>query len=212
MAGRFPLEDFTDDPNDLRRIVVSTGIRRCRQTTLRRLAYITEPDIRMPAFAKSMGLPKFLVNHIRDVQTHSLPDAPPHPDADNLPLIVFSHGLGGMKTQNSIQAEELASRGYVVIAADHAFDAFLTLFDDGTTADYRSSGRGITTEEEFWAARGPQLATRTADVFMLDVIAAAQTGGEAATNRQPKPALAREISAALVSLVIPSGAPPALWP
>ena len=99
----------------------------------------------------------------------------------DMPLVVFSHGLGGIKTQNSIQAEELASRGYVVIAADHAFDAFLTLFEDGTTADYRSSGQGITTEEEFWAARGPQLATRTADVvFMLDVITTAQNGAESA--------------------------------
>lgn len=172
-------EDFTDDPDDLRRIVVQYWYPALPTNASAPLAYITEPDVRMPAFAKSMGLPKFLVNHIRDVQTHSLPDAPPHPDADNLPLIVFSHGLGGMKTQNSIQAEELASRGYVVIAADHAYDAFLTLFDDGTTADYRSSGRGITTEEEFWAARGPQLATRTADVvFMLDVIAAAQNSAE----------------------------------
>ena len=59
--------------------------------------------------------------------------------------------------------------------------AFLTLFEDGTTANYRSSGQGITTEEEFWAARGPQLATRTADVvFMLDVITTAQNGAESA--------------------------------
>lgn len=172
-------EDFTDDPDDLRRIVVQYWYPSLRTNDAAPLAYITEPDVKMPAFAKSMGLPKFLVNHIRDVQTHSLPEAPLHPDAKNLPLIVFSHGLGGMKTQNSIQAEELASRGYVVIAADHAFDAFLTLFADGTTADYRSSGQGITTEDEFWAARGPQLATRTADVvFMLDVIAAAHNGTE----------------------------------
>lgn len=168
-------EEFTDDPGDLRRIVVQYWYPSLPIGDGAPLAYITEPDVKMPAFAKSMGLPKFLVNHIRDVQTHSVPKAPLHPDANNLPLIVFSHGLGGMKTQNSIQAEELASRGYVVIAADHAYDAFLTLFDDGTTADYRSSGQGITTEDEFWAARGPQLATRAADVtFMLDVIASAQ--------------------------------------
>ena len=145
-------EDFTDDPDDLRRIVVQYWYPALPTNAPAPLAYITEPDVRMPAFAKSMDCPNSYVNHIRDVQTHSLLDAPPHPDADdNLPLIVFSHGLGGMKTQNSIQAEELASRGYVVIAADHAYDAFLTLFDDGTTADYRSSGRGMAsmTEEEF---------------------------------------------------------------
>jgi len=174
-------EDFTDDPSDLRRIVVQYWYPALQINAPAPLPYITEADVKMPAFAKSMGLPKFLVNHIQDVQTNSLPNATLHPDARNLPLVVFSHGLGGIKTQNSIQAEELASWGYVVIAADHAFDAFLTLFEDGTTADYRSSGRGITTEEEFWAARGPQLATRTADVlFMLDVITTAQNGAKSA--------------------------------
>jgi predicted dienelactone hydrolase len=81
-----------------------------------------------------------------------------------------------MKSQNSIQAEELASRGYVVIGADHAFDAYLTIFDDGSTADYRSSSSDISNEAEFWAARGPQLEARTGDIrFILDVIKSRST-------------------------------------
>ena len=183
-------ETFTVNPNDSRRIVVqywypaedpdqgdSQGKGRA-QTIDKSNAYpyIDQPDKRLSAFAKTMGLPRFLVAHIRDVKTHSLLNQPIHPGTNTLPLIVFSHGLGGMKSQNSIQAEELASRGYVVIGADHAFDAYLTIFDDGSTADYRSSGSDISNEAEFWAARGPQLQARTGDIrFILDVIKSRST-------------------------------------
>ena len=55
------------------------------------------------------------------------------------PLILFSHGLGGMKVQNTIQIEKLVSLGYIVIAPDHSYDANITIFEDDDTADYRSS-------------------------------------------------------------------------
>jgi dienelactone hydrolase len=178
-------ETFTVNPNDSRRIVVQywypaedpdqgDNQGKGRTQTINQsnaYPYIDHPDKRLSAFAKTMGLPRFLVEHIRDVKTHSLLNQPIHPGVNALPLIVFSHGLGGMKSQNSIQAEELASQGYVVIGADHAFDAYLTIFDDGSTADYRSSSTDISNEAEFWAARGPQLQARTRDIrFILDVI------------------------------------------
>ena len=197
------LETFTDAPDDKRRIVVQYWYPATAPGSVQGLAqdlaqgqgkavgrfnaypYIDQPDRRMRAFAKTMGLPRFLVEHIREVRTHSLANQPIHPDANQLPLIVFSHGLGGMKSQNTIQAEELASRGYVVIGADHAFDAYLTIFDDGSTADYRSSGSDISNEAEFWAARGPQLKARTGDIrFILDVIysRSASAKGNVATS------------------------------
>ena len=166
-------EAFTDNPTDVRRIVVQywypAAVPSMAETTPH--PYLDQPAKRMGAFAQAMGLPEFLVEHIQEVRTHSLYGQTVHPDTDTLPIVVFSHGLGGMKSQNTIQAEELASHGYLVIAADHAFDAYLTIFDDGTTADYRSSGSEISSEADFWAVRGPQLSARTQDVrFILDVI------------------------------------------
>lgn len=35
------------------------------------------------------------------------------------PLLVFSHGYGGSGLGNTFLAEELASRGWIVAAADH---------------------------------------------------------------------------------------------
>ena len=175
-------EAFTDNPTDVRRIVVQywypAAVPSTAETTPH--PYLDQPEKRMGAFAQAMGLPEFLVEHIQEVRTHSLYGQAVHPNTDTLPIVVFSHGLGGMKSQNTIQAEELASHGYVVIAADHAFDAYLTIFDDGTTADYRSSGSEISSEAEFWAVRGPQLSARTQDVrFILDVISARKSDPEA---------------------------------
>ena len=86
--------------------------------------------------------------------------------AQKRPLVLFSHGLSGMKNQNTIQAELLASHGITVISVDHAYDAYLTIFADGTVADYRSSDTENRTGDAFWAFRLPQLKTRVADLVV----------------------------------------------
>jgi len=46
-------------------------------------------------------------------------DAPPAA-CPRVPLVLFSHGLGGCGLQSTFLTEELARRGYVVAAPDHA--------------------------------------------------------------------------------------------
>lgn len=43
------------------------------------------------------------------------------------PLVIFSHGAGGIRFQNLFQTEYLASHGYIVLALDHEGDATVTL-------------------------------------------------------------------------------------
>ena len=50
--------------------------------------------------------------------------------AGRLPVIVFSHGAGGHRSEATIVVQELASHGYVVVTVDHTYDAF-TEFPDG---------------------------------------------------------------------------------
>lgn len=50
------------------------------------------------------------------------------------PVILFSHGWKGFNAQNTGQALQLASHGYVVIAVQHTYGAVVTVFDDGTIA------------------------------------------------------------------------------
>jgi len=49
--------------------------------------------------------------------------------AGRYPLIVFSHGAGGVRFQNLSQVEYLASHGYIVVAPDHEGDATLTFIE-----------------------------------------------------------------------------------
>ena len=54
-----------------------------------------------------------------DVQSRVAPDAPARNAGEALPVILFSHGFGGMRIQSFSLAAHLASRGYVVVAPDH---------------------------------------------------------------------------------------------
>jgi pimeloyl-ACP methyl ester carboxylesterase len=49
-------------------------------------------------------------------------------------MILFSHGWNGFNAQNTGQAIELASHGYVVISTQHTYGAVITVFPDGTVA------------------------------------------------------------------------------
>jgi predicted dienelactone hydrolase len=51
-------------------------------------------------------------------------DAPAVADDASFPLVVFSHGSGGVRFQSLFLAEALASHGYVVVAPDHVGNTF----------------------------------------------------------------------------------------
>ena len=162
-------EWFTDEDGDFRKLVVQVWYP--ADTTAPGILYIDHPDIRIGPLARRIELPEFLIKHIDKVHSNSILDAEiVHLDY-LLPLVVFSHGLGGMRMQNTVQMEELASWGYMVVAMDHPYDANITIFEDGSTAEFRSGLRDDADEEEFWEVRLPQIRTRAADVsFILDLI------------------------------------------
>lgn len=65
-------------------------------------------------------------------------------DADvrkgRFPLIVFSHGNGGTRTQNTFWCDYLASHGYIVVSADHTANARATIIK-GRVIPYQASER-----------------------------------------------------------------------
>ena len=56
------------------------------------------------------------------------------------PLILFSHGNGGLRFQNAFLCEHLASHGYIVAAPDHTGNAAVT-FVDGQPIRINEQGR-----------------------------------------------------------------------
>lgn len=133
--------------------------------------YLDQWEKRIRPISEQINVPKVFIHSIKDVKTNSYLNAQITRSSKKYPVVIFSHGLGGMRMQNTIQMEELASNGYVTIAIDHAYDANITLFNDGSSADFRSGAEGDLTPEQFWDLRLPQIYTRVADVrFILDYI------------------------------------------
>jgi dienelactone hydrolase len=57
------------------------------------------------------------------------------------PLLLFSHGNGGLRTQNAFWCEHMASHGYIVMAPDHTGNCAAT-FVDGALTIFNDSKEG----------------------------------------------------------------------
>ena len=167
-------EWFTANSEDYRKIVVQVWYP-AHSVSGMPVPYLDQWQRRIGPIADQIELPKMLIHSIKDVQSNSYLDAEIDNYDSTYPLIIFSHGLGGMRMQNTIQMEALASEGYIALAIDHAYDANITLFDDGDEADFRSGAEGELNTREFWELRIPQVNTRAEDVsFVLDNIGTLQ--------------------------------------
>ena len=124
------LEWFTDNQNDLRKIMVQIWYP-TKENKGQKELYIDNGNIRIKALADQFEYNPSLFKKLTDIETNSIKEAEPYNKNGSYPLIIFSHGLGGNRTQNTIMIEELVSNGYVVIAIEHAYDANVSIFDNG---------------------------------------------------------------------------------
>jgi dienelactone hydrolase len=94
--------------------------------------------------------------------THSHVGAPAEPGSH--PVVLYSPGAGDPRTLGTTLAEDLASRGYVVVTIDHPSDASEVEFPDGRVVPF-----GLPLDGDIIATLKKVLAVRVADTrFMLD--------------------------------------------
>ena len=131
--------------------------------------YLPGLDVAGPVLAEQFNLPAFLFNHVNLTKTDVWQDAPA---ADGrFPLIIFSHGLTGLRVQNSSMARELASQGYVVAAIDHTYGNALTVFPDGRVILYDPC-RLFPNCDATYVAANPLVHQWADDIaFLLDTVA-----------------------------------------
>lgn len=65
------------------------------------------------------------------LETTAVRDAALFPGADKYPLIIFSHGQGGVRWQSTFYTVTLASHGYIVVSTDHPGNTLDYLIRDG---------------------------------------------------------------------------------
>lgn len=99
-----------------------------------RAPWMADAKIYAPAIATYIRMPSYFLNHLALVQIPAYKDAEVAQSDGGYPIILFSHGWNGFNAQNTGQALELASQGYVVIGIQHTYGAVTTVFSDGTIA------------------------------------------------------------------------------
>jgi predicted dienelactone hydrolase len=99
-----------------------------------RAPWMASAEIFAPAIASYIDMPAFFLDHLALVKIPAYKEATIAPTDEGYPVILFSHGWNGFNAQNTGQALELASHGYVVVGVQHTYGAVVTVFEDGTIA------------------------------------------------------------------------------
>jgi hypothetical protein len=123
-------EFYSKDLNDRREFMVQLWYPIDPDYSAEKSQYVGNLDIAGPALADFLNLPRFLLGHLNLIKTNSIINAPITVEGDQFPLILFSHGLMGIRMQNTFMMEELASNGFIVASPDHTYDAVFTVLSD----------------------------------------------------------------------------------
>ena len=119
-----------------------------------RAAWMADAEIFAPAIATHIDMPSFFLDHLGLVKLPAYHESEIAASNTAYPVILFSHAWNGFSAQNSSQAIQLASHGYVVIGIQHTYGAVITVFSDGRVAKNNPSAlpEGTATEEYETAA------------------------------------------------------------
>lgn len=157
-------EPATDAPDDHRNVVVQAWYPADPAAHGKRSAYLDGQD-RLPD--KVTVLPSFLMRGYDRIDTHALLDVPVNPDRSRWPVVLFSPGYGAPRAFYTGLIADLASRGFVVLAVDHPYEAAVTELADGTIATTRE--RFLDDDPDQSRYMSGQLDVRAADLrFVVD--------------------------------------------
>ncbi|MGF6351688.1 alpha/beta hydrolase family protein [Variovorax sp. W2I14] len=123
-------EPATDDPHDHRNVVVQAW-------------YPAEPgEGTRPGYIDGLGrlpswvslIPGLAMQRYDRIDTHARTDAPVSAQRARWPVVLFSPGYGASRAFYSGLLADLASRGFVVLALDHPYEAPVVELADGRLA------------------------------------------------------------------------------
>ncbi|MEV5410844.1 lipase [Thermopolyspora sp. NPDC052614] len=126
-------------------------------------------------FEQLMAIPEYLAIPVgsvdwKGVKSHARIAAAPLPGRRPWPVVLFSPGQGTARALNTVQVEDLASRGNVVVTIDHTYEEAAVEFPDGRVELGLSLDRGPETQRK-------SNDSRVADIrFVLDQLARLRGG------------------------------------
>lgn len=124
----------------------------------RRAPWMHHADVFAPSIATYIKLPSFFLDHLALVKIPAYENSKVADSDQGFPIILFSHGWNGFNAQNSGQALQLASHGYVVVGVQHTYGAVVTVFEDGTIAKNNPDALPMDAPEDEYTAAAQKLA------------------------------------------------------
>ena len=131
-------EVYTTDPEDFRELMVQVWYPAKKGEGYQSAPHITFPKKAITTITRTTGIPTNFGLHGTQLTSNSVYGLPPMSDSQ-FPLILFSHGDGGLLNQNTSQVEELVSNGYVVIACNHTYNASISFDKNGEAILYKQN-------------------------------------------------------------------------
>jgi len=165
------LELYSEKENDLRKIKIQIWYP--AETVL---GYDISPWIEdgikiTRGLSRDIGLPYFMLDHTALIPSNSYYNAPISNISDSYPIVILSHGWRGFRNIHTDYAEELASRGYIVIGIDHAFGSVATAFEEETVYLNKDALPERETTPDFLDYANALVSTYAQDItFTLDYI------------------------------------------
>jgi predicted dienelactone hydrolase len=141
------------------------------------LWYPAEPGGGRLARYREPGETNFSSSYQTVLATNSRLNAPVAAAGAPFPVILFNHGWGSRRTNDTFLTEELASHGYVVASIDHTYNASVVAFPDGRqvrgNGSYLIGNPEGSTPDQVRAVWNKELAKQSADEeFVLDQLEA----------------------------------------
>jgi predicted dienelactone hydrolase len=127
-----------------------------------RAPWMSHAEVFAPAIATYIDMPSFFLDHLTLVEMPAYKESKVAPTNEGYPVILFSHGWNGFNAQNTGQALEMASHGYIVIGVQHTYGAIVTVFEDGTVAHNNPSALPSGAPDEEYEAAAHILADQWA--------------------------------------------------
>ena len=129
-------EIYSANPDEPRRFLIQVWYPAQSVAGMPQAPWMPEAAQVAPELAAILDLPSFALDHLKYVRMPSAVDAPFSSAQSAYPVLLFSHGWDGFRSQSSSLTHELASYGYVVVALQHPYASALTVFPDGSLAPH----------------------------------------------------------------------------
>lgn len=164
-------EIYTEEAGDKRRVMAQIWYPAARTGEGETAVFLPQLDAAGPVLARQFDLPPFLFDHLNLSPLDIRKDVPVAGNGP-FPVVIFSHGLSGIRAQNTSMMRELASHGYVVGAIDHTYGNAISVFPGGETILYDPCRLFADCDADYVEAN-PLVEQWAGDVaFLLDEMAA----------------------------------------